>query len=207
MKPEIPGPAPWFLRNCTFRDFVWEQAEFPKFLLDKKGGKIVGVEICAYVKKLSEEKILLWFENEKKQRIEIAKINLLEADPIVGKANNKYAGGLFNNRKFLKYEIATRLGIGCHKIPTADLDNLCMIADFTSLPKEFKGPEMKRAVYDANFREGKLKIVNLKWFNEDGRIDFGYQWVARIDKIGEDTYCGDGVRINPFTMNDKGELL
>ena len=159
----------------------------------------------AYIRKMDESNVVVWKENSKLQKIELAKLNLIESDPIVGEALNRYAGCVFNNVKFNKYEIDTRLNAGVHQIPAFDHENECILADYLSQPEQFQDTKMKKAIYDLDFRNGILKIVPIKWFNDDKNIDFGYQWITRIKKENERRYYGDGIRFDPFYMNDKGE--
>lgn len=207
MKINIPGPAPWYLRNTSFTDLHWESEQFPVYLIDKFGRKIFGITRYAYLKKVNETTVLVWKENKKRQTIEIAEINLSESSPIVGEVLNRYAGCLFNNETYKKYELETTRDEGTYSIPKIDIDDLCILADFNSQPDTIKEFKQRRAVYDVNFKNGILRIINIRWFNNDDKIDFGYQWITRIQKEKENKYYGDGIRLGSFYMNNKGELI
>jgi hypothetical protein len=175
--------------------------------MDKSERKIFGITRYAYLKKVNETTVLVWNENKKRQKIEIAEISLSESVPIVGEVLNRYAGCLFNNEKYKQYEIETTRDEGIYSIPKVEIEDLCILADFNSQPEAVNDFKQRRAVYDVNFKRGILKIINIRWFNNDDKIDNGYQWITRIEKENDNKYYGDGIRLDPFYMNERGERI
>lgn len=202
MDSNIPGPAPWYLKDIKFDSCFWEQIPFPKYLIKPLQSKILGVEKYTYIKKLGENRLLAWHDFKKRNSIEFVVLNIKELEEIT-LTPTIFAGCEFISNTHEKIVLDKNFTESEYGITPCDLDSVCVLSDNTD---RFDLSNVDRAIYDIDFRIGKVKVVHIEWFNK-GNIDFGYQWITRIEKISDDKYCGEGFRIDPFYMNNKGQRI
>jgi hypothetical protein len=63
-----------------------------------------------------------------------------------------------------------------------------------------------RAIFVFDWVQRKITILPQDWFN-DGKYDFGYQWIARVARTTTGSIVGDGIRLGSFELDESGKQV
>jgi len=222
-----PGPSPWYLREEKIRIntpeglWAWEFYDSPTFsglsrLQSPQGETVLFVDFNCYVQPLPDGRLLVWYEIGR--QIAFTILDLVALVPF--KDHLKIAAEMRNLKKRIwfqeglpqTYNVPTVLREGTHPLSPpaefADLPELLVLADFGPVDTASNHSDrMYRAIFAFDFKSRRVTVLPQKWFNE-GKYDFGYQWIARVQrepKTGQ--IIGEGIRLGNFLLDPSGTQI
>ncbi len=233
IEPTTPGPSPWYLRaswaciNTSEGLYVWRFYDGPALsglssLVSPNGTTVLFIDFNCYVQPLQGDKLLVWYEigrqeqvNQESPKIKFTIIKLASLIPFTN--NLTIAHEIKNNKERVRFqggsplmfEFSTTVGAGMHSISPpiefSDLPEVLVLADFG--PKEIVSnywDKMCRAIFAFDFMSRRIAVLPQKWFNE-GKFDFGYQWIARVQReLTTGQIVGEGIRLGTFLLDPSG---
>jgi hypothetical protein len=229
-----PGPSPWHLRDPAMRIFTpegewtWEFFDGPTLggmsrLQSPLGTTVLLVDFYCYVQPLPDARLLVWFEIGRQDPLRnpgvhftLIDLRALEAlndsAVIAGEMKEMKQQVRFSGGAAIHCEFTTTLDPGTHSISAPfefhDLAETLVLADY-GIPTRSSNhfDQMYRAIFAFDFEAGRVTVMPQRWFNE-GNYDFGYQWIARVQRDPRTgRIVGEGVRIPPFRLDETGTNL
>ena len=236
IEPTTPGPSPWYLEAPWARiktpkgKWTWDCYDGPRFaglsrLLSPLGETVLFVDSHCYVQALPGSRLLVWYEIERqehhKDEVPRILITLLDLDALVPFKNHReIAGEIRSKEERIRfqggtptvYEFPTTIDEGVHSIsPPAeftDIPELLVLANFGfQKTTSNQWDKMCRAIFVFDFQTRQVTVLPQKWFNE-GSYDFGYQWIARVQREPQSgQIVGEGVRLRNFKLDPSGTQI
>jgi len=216
------GPSPWAWRDRShvmgesryrFRD-LGEEGDLSGVttVLNEQDQVILLLDFNLYARFLDDGRVLLWWEDGDKDQKEIAFASFAFSslkpieDPVdsatrMRTEKAKIAGldGIAIHR------FHCFLGAGSHSVsaPTEwkDFEETLVLADHA--PGSNGYDVMHRALFVFDWITSRVTVIPQDWFN-NGKYDFGYQWVARIARTKSGRLIGEGIRLGTFELDDSG---
>lgn len=220
-----PGPSPSFLGRpgteivSTAGVFRWQSAgkgdaDPGKTPLVSPAGNVVAVsDFECYVKPFPNDRFLVWYEEDvgagASMRFRLFNAAQLKPIPSVsdayanlGRGSRFYAAA----GEIASVALSTALDNGVHAVSlpsnVRDLGELLVSAHSTAAGRSgdpWTSPDLRLWILRTG--DGRLEIVPQDWFNE-GRYDFGYQWVARVARLPVGgAIVGEGIRLGVFKLD------
>jgi hypothetical protein len=225
-----PGPSPWYLHHPAARistpegEWHWEFFDDATLggmsrLQSPLGQTVLLVDFQCYVQPLPDARLLVWYEIGSQEApwnpsinfalISLRALEALDASAVARDMREKKQRVWFIGGEPALYELATTLDPGVHRISSPaqfhDLSETLALADYGHASKHFD--RMCRAIFAFDFSSGQVTVMPQRWFNE-GDYDFGYQWIARVQRDPQTgRIFGEGVRIPPFRLDETGANL
>ena len=222
-----PGPSPWYLRApwarivtsagaCTWKTYDDATLSGLSQLALPSGETILLVDFYCYLQPLSNDLLLIWHEAAKRivfTILDLPALQILEdGQEIAAEMKRRKETLRFKGGNPALYEFVTAVEEGDHAIapPQAfrDLPEVLALADFApdAVASNYFD-RMRRAIFAFDFRSGRVKVMPQKWFN-DGRFDFGYQWITRVQRDPETgRIIGEGIRLGTFRLDASGTAI
>ncbi|HOE26576.1 MAG: hypothetical protein IT574_01145 [Candidatus Aureabacteria bacterium] len=226
-----PGPSPWYLRGrkietsagiLTWADF----GNHPVLagvsrLQTRESADVMLLDFGCYFSPLESGLILLWYEHARNDDDPttnpfihfdiIDPSGLTPIEDASSEADRMRKGK--QHRVFAPPAIAdftcfTALPSGRHNLADlppafATIEETLVLADYcpNGKPSNYFD-QMCRAIFAFDFRGGRVEVIPQDWFN-DGKYDFGYQWITRVAR-DPDTgrILGDGIRLGFFRLDE-----
>lgn len=220
----LPGPSPWALRASSqeFGVYRWEEAgeKSPAvgkiLLLNKERQVILVVDFDNYILKLSDSKLLIWWQQKTERMqpsnpiqftlLDLEKLGPIQTDLIeIYKGQRLRAEGIyFEGSPTIRFDIKTTLAGEEIKfdapVELKNIEELFVLCCSTGIRDCDYFQMMNIGLMVINFKKGGYRIYPQEWFNK-GSFDFMYQWIS---KIGRDPVTheiiGEGVRIGSFVL-------
>ena len=216
------GPSPWAWRDRShimggsryrFRDLGEEDnLSGVTTVINERDQVILLLDFQIYARFLDDGRVLLWWEDGDKDHKEIAFASFAFSDlkpiedPIVSakimrekKQKNSGLDGISIHR-FVCF-----LDAGPHPIEAPpewkDFEETLVLADHVSGSNGYD--VMHRALFVFNWIDSNVTVIPQDWFN-NGKYDFGYQWVARMARTESGTLIGEGIRLGTFELDASG---
>jgi hypothetical protein len=234
LSDSVPGPSPWYLKSPAATlsgpggPWSWvADSQHPGLcrLLSPRQQPVLIVGFHCYVKSLPEGRAMIWHESGRhptatnsipKIVFHLVRLSslapLADVDVISAEMKSREEPLRYVDGDVTPFELVTSLPEGSHRIlaPAAfqDLPEILVLADFG--PPETSSnhwDRMARAIFAFDFNGGHVHVLPQTWFNEGG-YDYGYQWIARVDRDPKSgRIVGEGVRLGPFRLDSSGQRV
>ncbi|HEV2645572.1 MAG TPA: hypothetical protein VGU46_04320 [Acidobacteriaceae bacterium] len=211
------GPAPWYLQQVASdlstpeAKFIWKKASNDGLteLVDSNRRPYAIAPMSSYVRRISATRFVVWFKSGSQETGNLH-FQLYEVSSLTPLTDEQGRMGRLTKSPF----VAAAPPLGQHSIPR----NQPVGSGITAFPSEFADcPELFVLVSNGNTWDSvglnlwisdpsrqQISVTSQDWFTR-GPYDFGYQWITRIARSPETgNLVGDGIRINPFVLNEDG---
>ncbi len=219
------GPSPWAWNN---RSHIMGGKRYRFRELDQTGNLagittiidesdciIMLLDFQCYARFLDNGRVLLWWEEGEKDAKQITFTDfkfcdlISIADPV--EAARQMRGNksrVFGTDPSKLKSFACFLDEGEHPIDSpsdwAEFEETLVLADHA--PGGNGYDIMHRAIFAFNWIGKKITVIPQDWFN-NGKYDFGYQWVTRVARRESGVITGEGVRLGFFELDDTGRNI
>ncbi len=86
-----------------------------------------------------------------------------------------------------------------------NFDEFITVADIPNLYLNGKAEWNNTALVVIKPKDNWVFIYPQDWFNQDGKVDFGYQWITRaVRNKSNNNILGQGIRIDKFELDETG---
>jgi len=215
----VLGPSPWGFHDRSFvigdNSYRFtETASGGKLdglisLQDAKGMTLLVLDFYCYLRILEDGTVMLWREAGEKsaRRIVFDNFSLSSlrplSDPLVTAANMREEKvGLASLPVSQHWELSPYLVAGGHSISIpfdwSRFEETLVLADHADTGNPDK---MARAIFAFNWTERKVEVFPQDWFN-NGKYDFGYQWITRVERRSDGSITGQGIRLGRFELDE-----
>jgi len=214
------GPSPWAFVNRSataggatygFRETAAEDSKLAGLtsIQDAQGATLLILNFQCYARILDDGTILLWREAGEKESKRIVfdsfPLSSLQSvsDPLATAAELREKKlGIAPLPASQHWEFSPRLEPRVHTFSLphnwSRFEETLVLADHA----ESNGyDKMARSIFAFDWRKEQVEVLPQDWFN-DGKYDFGYQWITRVARRTDGSIVGDGIRLGRFELDD-----
>jgi hypothetical protein len=222
----VPGPSPWYFSSDTpaTKGFRWQRAgdKSPaagKTLLIGNRGPVAVLNVYNYAMILDESTILIWHQSRNSNDASpTPPVRVFVIEPNRLSPFGEDLSTLYERMYVQKEQLA--LGgspLALMSLSTTNiedetsikfaaqlesLDELLILCQSSGIRSEPAWDLGNLALLVANPKQSKYRLYPQDWFNAGG-LDYGYQWVTRVVRNNQTGQIhGQGIRINPFILDD-----
>jgi hypothetical protein len=212
-----PGPAPWYLGQVASDlatpevKLAWEKNPNgePTELIDGNRRTYALASAYSYVQRISSTRFVVWYRSGPTE-VGDMHFQLYEVSSLAPLTDQQVRSARVTKPPFLvaaspleQHSIQQNqpIGLGATAFPSefADCPELFVLA---SNPNTWDNAVLNLWIIDPSHQQ--IRVTSQDWFSR-GPYDFGYQWITRIARSPETgNLVGDGVRIDPFVLNEDG---
>lgn len=181
-------------------------------VLDETDSVIMLLDFQCYARFLDNGRVLLWWEGGEKDAKQIIftdfKFSDLSpiADPVMAarqmRENKLRVFGIDASKS---KNFPSFLDAGEHPIDSppewTEFEETLVLADHAAGGNGYD--TMHRAIFAFDWIGKKITVIPQDWFN-NGKYDFGYQWISRVARRQSGRITGEGVRLGFFELDDTG---
>jgi len=219
------GPSPWAWTNRSHimggKRYRFRELDQTGNLagittvLDELNNVILLLDFQCYARFLDSGRVLLWWEDGEKdaKQITFTDFNFSDLSPITNpvesarqmRSNKSKSFGLDASKS---KSFACFLDAGEHPIDSpsawAEFEETLVLADHA--PGSNGYDIMHRAIFVFDWIGKKITVIPQDWFN-NGKYDFGYQWITRVARKESGVITGEGVRLGFFELDGTGRNI
>lgn len=224
---EAPGPSPWWCRGTVpsaFGALRWEQAKAPKptgsnLLIDTENRPRLVLPMYVWLRLLDDGWMLLWRRHPShgEPAQVIAELIQLDNLKVLTHIEERVSQASSQQRPIFDiapgfastFEMITAMSPGTHSLDMPEafqrVPEFFIISENAALPQ--KPGTASCCIYAIDPGRQTVEVIPQDWFN-DGRLDYGYQWItcAARDSESKRLIVG-GIRIDNFILDEAGRQI